>query len=172
MFHEEESSGGYQGIEKTLAKMSKDFYFLKIRKYVEEHVKSCDLCARTKHARHRPYGQMQITSHKGAWKSIAWDFIVKLPVSIEKFTKVKYDTILVINDRLTKLAYFVPYKEASSAEDLAYVFLRIVVGLHGLPDEIISDRDKLFTSKFWRSLMDQMGIKLRMSTAFHPETDG
>jgi hypothetical protein len=47
-----------------------------------------------------------------------------------------------------------------------------VVASHGLPDEIISDRDKLFTSKFWRLLMDMMGIKMKMSTAFHPQTDG
>ena len=59
-----------------------------------------------------------------------------------------YDTILVFNDRLTKIAYFVLYKEVLDVEDLAYTFLRTVVANHRLPKEIILDRDKLFTSKF------------------------
>ena len=171
--HEAESSGGHQGIEKTLEKLSRNFYFPRMRKYVEDRVTRCDVCIRTKHARHKPYGEMRSADFPAeAWKSIAWDFIVKLPKSKERLTGTWYDTILVINDRLTKMAYFLPYKEASNAEDLAYTFLRTVVANHGLPDEIISDRDKLFNSKFWRSLMDMMGIKIKMSTAFHPQTDG
>jgi hypothetical protein len=69
-------------------------------------------------------------------------------------------------------AYFIPYKEASTAEELAYTFLRIIVSNHGMPQEIISDRDKLFTSNFWKSLMKQLGAKHKLSTAAHPQTDG
>ena len=173
VYHKAESSGGHQGIKKTLEKMSRDFYFPKMRKYVEDRVTQCDTCIRTKHARHKPYGELQSAGFPSrAWLSIAWDFIVKLPKSKQRVTNAMYDSILVINDRLTKRAYFEPYKEASDAEDLAYTFLRVVVANHGLPEEIFSDRDKLFTSKFWRSLMDMMGIRQKMSTAFHPETDG
>ncbi|PNH37127.1 hypothetical protein VD0003_g10298, partial [Verticillium dahliae] len=59
-----------------------------------------------------------------------------------------------------------------TAEDLAYVFLRNIVGQHGLPKELVSDRDKLFTSNFWKSLIAQLGAKHKLSTAFHPQTDG
>ena len=75
-------------------------------------------------------------------------------------------------DRLTKYGYFVPYKEGSNAQELAYAFLRTVVSQHRLPDEIISDRDKLFTSKFWTSLMAQLGANHKLLTAFHLQTDG
>ena len=109
---------------------------------------------------------------EGPWKSIALDFITKLPKSEEPLTRIKYDSILVINDRLTKYAYFLPYLEASTAEDLAYAFLRVIYANHGMPEEIISDRDKLFTSKFWKSLVDQLGVKHKLSTAYHPQTDG
>ena len=68
-------------------------------------------------------------------------------------TKIAYDAIWVVTDRLTKYEYFVPYKEGSSAQELAFAFLKTVVSQHRLPKEIISDRDKLFTSKFWISLM-------------------
>ena len=82
--------------------------------------------------------------------------------------KAVYDSILVITDRLMKYRYFIPYKEASSAEKLAYMFLRVIAANHELPEEIISDRDKLFTSKFWKLLVNQLGIHHKLSTSYHP----
>jgi len=87
-------------------------------------------------------------------------------------TGVIYDSIMVVTDRLTKYAYFIPYLESSSAEDLAYMFHKHIVANHGFPQRIISDRDKLFTSRFWKSLMDLSGVHHKLSTAYHPQTDG
>jgi hypothetical protein len=100
------------------------------------------------------------------------DFITKLPKSKEPLTGISYDSILVIVDRLTKYTHLVPYKEASTAEELAYTFMKTIIAQHGTPDEIISDRDKLFTSQFWQSLMDLLGSKHKLSTSYHPQTDG
>ncbi len=164
---------GHQGNRKTLQRISQVYYFPGIRNVVKEVVKNCDTCIRSKAARHAPYGQLQSPNTPSQpWKSIAMDFVVKLPPSKDKWTGQEYDSILVINDRLTKYAYMIPYKEASTAEDLANVFLRTIVANHGTPDEIISDRDKLFTSKFWTTLMAALGTKRKLSTAFHPQTDG
>ena len=85
---------------------------------------------------------------KGAWKAIVLDFITKLPLLKDLMTKVKYDSILVITDRLTKYAYFILYLESSNAKDLTYTFLRVIFANYRMPETIISDRDKLFTSKF------------------------
>jgi transposase InsO family protein len=85
--------------------------------------------------------------------------------------EVIYDSILVIVDRLTKFGYIIPYKESSTAEDLAYIFLRIVASVYRVPIEIISDRDKLFTSKFWQTLIALLGIKRKLSTVFHLQID-
>ena len=65
-----------------------------------------------------------------------------------------YDSILVIMDTLTKYAYLELYKEVSTAEDLVYIFNKIVIARHGILDKIVSDRDKLFTSQFWQLLID------------------
>jgi len=73
---------------------------------------------------------------------------MKLPKSKEPLTGVTYNSILVICDRLTKYSYFKPYLELSTAEDLTYEFLRIVFANYGMPEEVVFDRDKLFTSKF------------------------
>ena len=106
------------------------------------------------------------------WKSISWDFIGPLPVSKDPATGVEYDSILIIMERLTKYMILLPFKTTGTAKELAHVFLREVVSKHGLPAEIISDRDKLFTSKFWTALTDLLGTKRKMSTAFHPQTNG
>jgi RNase H-like domain found in reverse transcriptase/Reverse transcriptase (RNA-dependent DNA polymerase)/Integrase zinc binding domain/Chromo (CHRromatin Organisation MOdifier) domain/gag-polyprotein putative aspartyl protease len=164
---------GHQGITKTVERIARDYYFPGMRKVVETVVTECDLCNRSKTSRHAPYGLLQPPpTPAGAWKSIAFDFIVKLPRSREPMTKVVYDSIWVITDRTTKYGHFVPYKESSDAKELAYAFMKTVVAQHGLPEEIISDRDKLFTSKFWTSLMAQLGANHKLSTAFHPQTDG
>ena len=164
---------GHQGITRTFERIARHYYFPGLRKQVETVVQECDICSKSKSNRHLPYGQLKsLPVPKGAWKSIALDFIVKLPLSKDPLTGVEYDSILVITERLTKYGYFVPYLEASDAEALAYTFLRVIIANHGLPEEIISDRDKLFTSKFWKSLMALLGANHKLSTAFHPQTDG
>lgn len=81
-----------------------------------------------------------------AWLSIVLDFITKLLKSTEPLTGVEYDSILVIVDRLTKYAHLLPYLESSNVEDLVYTLVRNIISQHGTPEEVISDRDKLFTS--------------------------
>jgi hypothetical protein len=90
----------------------------------------------------------------GAWEDVALDFIIKFPESKEPITKTSFDSILVVTDRLIKYSYFIPYRESFSAEDFIYVFNKHIIGNHGIPKRIISDRDKFFTSRFWKSLID------------------
>src|SRR5450755_3322308 len=171
--HHEIRTAGHQGIDRTLELITRTYYFPKIRKFVEDRIRVCDACQRNKASRHKPYGKlMPNQAPTGAWEDVALDFITKLPESKEPMTKISFDSILVVTDRLTKYGYFIPYKESSSAEDLAYVFNKHIIGNHGIPKRIISDRDKLFTSRFWKSLMDQLGTYHKMSTGYHPQTDG
>ena len=74
-------------------------------------------------------------------------------------------------DRLMKYAYFIPYKESSMSEDLAYAYTRVVISQYGSPKSVITDRGTTFTSKFWQSLIAQLGMKHKILTAFHPQTD-
>ena len=78
----------------------------------------------------------------------------------------------MIVDRLTKSAHFIPIKSKRTAPFLASLYIREVVRLHGVPSGIVSDRDPLFTSEFWRSLQKALGTQQRLSTAYHPQTDG
>jgi hypothetical protein len=84
----------------------------------------------------------------GAWKSIILDFIIKLLLSKEALTGVTYNLILVITNRLIKYAYFIPYKENLTVEELVYIFNRNIITNYEILKEIISNRDKLFISNF------------------------
>ena len=75
-------------------------------------------------------------------------------------------------DRLTKSAHFLPVKVSYSAEDYAKLYIKEIVKLHGAPLSIISDRGAQFTSHFWRSFQSGLGTQVKLSTAFHPQTDG
>jgi len=101
-----------------------------------------------------------------AWMHISADFITKLPLAQG------YDSILVVVDHFTKMAYFVPTMEKITAEGLARLFRDNVWRLHGLPESIISDRGLQFAAGLMRELNELLGIKTKLLTAFYPQTDG
>jgi hypothetical protein len=83
-----------------------------------------------------------------------------------------FDCVLVVVDRLSKHAHFLPTRRTATAREVAHLFFREVFRHHGLPESIITDRDTRFLSDFWQTIFRQMGTSLRFSTAFHPQTDG
>ena len=82
------------------------------------------------------------------------------------------DAIWVIVDRLTKSAHFLPINISFPVSQLAEIYIRDIVKLHGVPSSIVLDRDPRFTSRFWKSLQEALGSKLRLSSAYHPQTNG
>jgi len=95
------------------------------------------------------------------------DFIVGLPK-----TRFHHDSILVVVDKLTKVAHFIPGNTTNDAPVVANKFAPKIFRLHEFLEVIISDRDSKFTSVFWKSLHKALGTKLNMSSAYHPEIDG
>ncbi len=126
----------------------------------------------SKAVRHKPYGDLQslpIPTH--LWKDLSIDFVTGLSISAD-WKGDSYDLILVIVDRLTKMVHYVPVKITIDAPDLAKMIINVVVRHHGVLESIVTNQSSLFTSKFWFSLCYFLGIKRKLSTAFHPQTDG
>ena len=94
------------------------------------------------------------------------DFITRLPKSQG------FDVIMVIVDKLSNYAHFVMLKHPFTAKTIAESFVKEVVRLHGVPEVIVSDRDPIFLSNFWKELFRLQGTKLKMSSSYHPQTDG
>jgi len=133
-----------------------------------DFVRSCPDCQQNKAFHHQPYGlSSPLELPYAPWQSIATDFITELPISDD------CDQLWIIIDRFTKMAHFLPLrKEGKTVADLAVIFTREVWNYHGLTTDIVSDRDSRFTSETWKEFLRLSGIRPRMSTEFHPQTDG
>ena len=91
------------------------------------------------------------------------DFITKLPRKNKQ-----HDSIMVVVDKLTKAAHFIPVKLTHKATNIVDVYMRDIARLHDIPKTIVFDRDPKFTSNFWKGLFNGFGTNLNFSTAYHP----
>ena len=170
--HHDDPLAGHFGIDKTRELVSRKYYWPSLRKDVENYVRGCDVCLASKAIRHKPYGDLQslpLPTHR--WKDLSMDVVTGLPLSAD-WKGDNYDSILVIVDRLTKMVHYEPVKVTIGAPGLAKVIIDVVVWHHGLPNSIVIERGPLFTSKFWSLLCYLLGVKQRLLTTFHPQTDG
>ncbi len=132
-----------------------------------DFVASCSKCQKSKADRHsRKTKLMPMPTGSKPWEEIAMDFVGELPDSEG------YNAILVITDRFSKIQHYIPAKTTWTAVDVANAFIWHIWRLYGLPKHITSDRGPQFISAFWREIHRKLDIRLRLSTAYHPQTDG
>lgn len=160
-------AAGHPGQAATFELISRDFWWPGMRKSIARYIRNCETCQRIKPVRHAPYGYLKsLEIPQRRWESVSLDFITGLPISSS------YDAILVVVDRLTKMAHFVPCNSNLDSQTFAQLYRDSIFRLHGLPDSIVSDRGSLFTSDFTKDLCKLLVIRQRLSTSFHPQTDG
>ncbi|KAJ9545298.1 hypothetical protein OSB04_025005 [Centaurea solstitialis] len=158
----------HPGTNKMYHGLRQCYWWPGMKKDIAHFVERCVTCLQVKIEHQRPYGKLQqLPIPEWTWEHITMDFVTKLPR-----TPKGYDTIWVIVDRLSKAAHFLPMKETYSMERLARLYIAEIVRLHGTPVSIVSDRDARFTSTFWQSFQREMGTRVNLSTAYHPQTDG
>ena len=134
---------------------------------VAEYLARCLECQQVKTECQHPAGLLQplpIPSWK--WEVISLDFITGLPKNQNQ-----NDSIMVLVDKLSKATHFIPVKTTYKAANIAYIFLKQIFRLHGVPKVIISYRDPKFTGNFWKSLFKGLNTTINFTTSFHPQID-
>ena len=159
---------GHLGVHKSIRRATRIYWWPTIRMDVKSHVLTCTLCQRNKPRNERRAGQMTPLQIPGRrWESVSMDLITDLPQ-----TENGKDAICVFVDRLTKMVHLYPCTTKISARGLALAFMYEVFRHHGVPREIVSDRDPRITSLFWKEVCRLLGVKQCLSTAYHPQSDG
>ena len=156
---------GHQGQARTLELLARDYYWPGMKAQVNRYVETCETCQRTK-GHKQPTTLKPLPTPNRPWEDIAYDMIVKLPLSGG------FDSILVVVDCFSKQAHFIPCLEKTNAKEMAEIFIKEVWRLHGTPKTTISDRGRVFNNEFQKALYGKLGIKPQYSTAYHPQTDG
>jgi len=157
---------GHFGRDRTLELVSRNFYWPKMEDYIQKYCNECDNCQRTKAPRHAKHGLLHpLELASKPWTHISTDFITDLPESGG------YKNILVVVDRFTRMAHFIPIVTREATE-VARAYLNNVWKYHGIPQDVVSDRDATFTGQYITNLYDYLGIKRSMSKAYHPQADG
>jgi hypothetical protein len=138
-----------------------------MRASILQYVQQCSTCSQAKPDRLRYPGLLQpLPVPQSAWEIISTDFVEGLPLSGNA------NAILVVVDKYSKFAHFVPLCHTFSAASVAKLFMNNIYKLHGLPKSIVSDRERIFTSKLWQLVFKMAGIQLRMSSSYHAQMDG
>jgi hypothetical protein len=139
----------------------------KLRSDVTNFIHDCQTCQLVKYPTHKPYGLLQpLPIPSSVWQDISMDFITNLPLSHGK------SAIWVVVDRFSKFAHFIALPPRYRAVMLATLFPHNIYHLHDIPRSIVTDRDPIFLSNFWKELFKKIGTKLKYTVAYHPQSDG
>jgi hypothetical protein len=170
LFHDDPLAGHF-GRDKTLELIQRRFHWRRIDEEVQDYILGCGVCNHVTLKRHKPYGKLQsLPRPDRPFSEISMDFITGLPSVYDGQRFV--DSILVIVDRYTKFAIFLPVQSSITASELARLVHNEVELRFGAPRGIVTDRGSVFTSQFFSDLCYHSKVKRRLSTAFHAQTDG
>jgi hypothetical protein len=165
--HHDPIAAGHPGQSRTLEMVSRNYWWPSMTKFINEYVSTCDTCNRTRVSHRKPQGLLQPNEiPEGPWQIVTTDMIVELPYSDG------FNAILIVVDRFTKMARFIPTITELGAADMTGLYIENVWRLFGPPKQVISDRGPQFNSRFLKSIYQQTGTDVSVSTAYHPQTDG
>ena len=152
---------------KTTELVTRNYWWLGVTRDIGRYIEGCDLCQKMKNRMEEIAEKLKLSEvPEKLWTHLTMDFITKLPIVARK------DAILVVCNRLSKMMYFAATTERTSVEGLVRLFRDNIWKLHGLPESVVSNRSPQFAAELMKELNKMLGIKMRFSTVFYPQTDG
>jgi hypothetical protein len=156
------------GYHKTIAIVRSQYFWLGMKKQVANYIAKGLECQKVKTEHRHPTGLLQpFPILEWKWEVVTVDFITKLPRKMKQ-----HDSIMVVVGKLTKAMHFIPVKTTHKETNIADIYMKEVVRLHGVPKEVVLDKDPKFISNVWKGLFKGFGKNLNLSTAYNPELDG
>jgi len=157
---------GHKGVKATYNALRKHYTWKGMKEQIQTYIKHCQKCQQSKVSNQKTSGSLvPLPTPSGPWLDVTMDFT-------EMLESLGYNYILVVVDRFSKEVVFVPCTKEETALTTAELFRDHVWCQHGLPSSVVSDRGSVFASNFLGELYRLLGVKRKMSTAFHPQTDG
>ena len=157
---------GHKGVKAMFNALRKHYTWKGMKEQIQTYVKHCQKCQQSKVSNQKTSGSLlPLPIPEGPWLDVTMDF-TEMPESLG------YNYVLVVVDWFSKEAVFVPCTKEETALTTAELFRDHVWCQHGLPSTVVSDRGSVFASNFLGELYRLLGIKHKMSTAFHPQTNG
>jgi hypothetical protein len=154
---------GNPSYQKTLVVVKNKFYWHGMKNEVVVYIAKCMECQKVKAEHIHPAGLLQlIPIPEWKWEVVTMDFITKL-----HRTAKQHDFIMVVVDKLTKAAHFIPVKSVHKSANIVDIYMRENYKLHGVPKTILSDEDSKFTSNFWKGIFREFGTNMNFSTTYH-----
>ena len=157
----------HPGVHRTLALVQQRFWWPSMAADIRVFIAACTECARNKPSHRPPAGLLQpLPIPPRPWSHIAVDFVTGLPPSEGN------DTILTVVDRFSKAVHFVPLPKLPTALETANLLVTHVFRLHGIPQDIVSDRGPQFTSQVWKAFCRALGTTSSLTSGYHPQSNG
>ena len=157
----------HPGVTRTSLFLRRRFWWPTLEADVREFVAACKVCAWSKASHRPPAGLLRPLPIPGRpWSHVALDFVTGLPTSQGN------TAILTMVDRFSKMVHFAPLPKLPSAAETADLLVSQVVRLHGIPQDIVSDRGPQFTSRVWQPFCRGIGAMVSLSSGYHPQTNG
>ena len=148
--------------------LRKLFYWPNMKNETTEYLSKCLHCQQVKVEHQHLADLLQpLPIPEWKWDIILLDFIIGLPK-----TQKKNDLIMVVIDKLSKSAHFIPMKSTYKTINIVEFFMKEIFRLHGISKMVIFDRDVKFMSKLWKELFVGLDTNLNFSTSYHPQMDG
>ena len=158
----------HPGGTKMYQDLRRQYYWSGMKRHVGDFVRRCLTCQQVKAEHQKPTWLLQpLEAAEWKWEHIMMDFVTHLPRTLQG-----HDAVWVIVVWLTKSTHFLAMRMTFTLGRFCRLYIREIIRLHGVPVSIVSDRYSRFTAHFWKSFQKAMGMRLTMSTAFHPQTDG